>query len=62
MLQGEHNACQVEGTVQPTQAATRTWVFGGGQDSAAYRDGGYRVNIAVDEDRLGSWRRRLMDL
>lgn len=61
MLQGGHSACQVEGIAPPIQVATCTWGFEDAQGNAACRDEVCKANIAVDEDRSGSSRRRLMD-
>jgi hypothetical protein len=57
-----HSAYLAEGIDQPIQVATRIWGSEDDPDSAAYRGVVCKVSIAVGESRLGSSRRRLMDL
>jgi hypothetical protein len=59
---GDHSACPAGGTVQPIQVATRISGSVDDPDSAACRGVVCKVSIAVGESRLGSSRRRLMDL
>ena len=61
MMQDAHSAYPAGGIDQPTQVATRTLGSEGDPDSAAYRGVECKASIAVDESRLGSSRRRLMD-
>lgn len=61
-MQDVHNAYLAGGIAQPIQVATRTLGSEGDPGNAACRGVVCKASIAVGGGRLGSLRRRLMDL